>query len=263
MASDNTHLLKTLETLGLSEKEAKVYFVLLQLGASTPYKLSKRSGLKRPTAYVIADELVEKGYAVKAKGDKHTYIARPPEVIYEEREQKMQEAKKNLPELQALKGGVADKPSVLYFEGYAGLKQALMYGLRELHGGEIVGFYANPDFTTKESHEASLEFNDYRVAHNITIRGLLTDTGTLKDFEKYIQNETFTSKFVPKETYSSNASFEFFPNFVKIIFFDTSVAVIIESPTVAKAMRQIFEMLWSRLGTEYDKSRVISGGKSK
>src|SRR3989344_218887 len=257
MAENKDHLLKTLETLGVSEKEAKIYFVLLQLGPSTPYKMAKRSGLKRPTAYVISDELVEKGYAVKAPGDKHTYIARPPEVIYEEREQKMLDAKKNLHELQALKGGVADKPTVLYFEGKEGMKQALMHRARELHDTEIVGFFANPDYTTHETYEQSFEFNDYRIAHNIKLRGLVTETESLKGFEKYLQDKTFMPKFIPKDMYSSNASFEFYPNFIKILFWDSSIGVIIESPTVAKAMRQIFEMLWSRLGDEYDKSKVI------
>jgi len=79
----------------------------------------------------------------------------------------------------------------------------------------------------------------------------------LKPFEKYIKDKTLIAKFIPKEMYSSNASFEFYQNFVKIIFFDTSVAVIIESSAVAKAMRQIFEMLWSRVGEEYGESKVI------
>ncbi len=257
MATDNTHLFNTLKTLGLSEKESKIYLALLQLGPSTPYKMAKRSGLKRPTAYVIADELVSKGYAVKAPGDKHTYIARPPEVIYGEREVKMLEAKKTLPELQALKGGVADRPAVLYFEGQEGMKQALMYKIKELHDTEIVGFYADPDFASPEAYAASLEFNEYRMAHKIKVRGLLTEADTLKGFEKYLKDETFVPKFIPKNIYSSNASFEFYPNFIKILFWDSSVGVIIESPTVARAMKQIFEMLWSRLGDEYDKSKVI------
>lgn len=257
MAIIDAHLLETLKTLGLSDKEARIYFVLLQLGPSTPYKMAKRSGLKRPTAYVIADELVEKGYAVKTPGDKHTYIARPPEVIYEEREEKMLKAKKTLPELQALRGGVADKPTILYFEGREGMKQALMYKIKELHNTEIVGFYADPDFAANENYVPAYEFNDYRMAHNIAVRGLVTETKTLLGFEKYLQDKTFVPKFISKDMYSSNASFEFYPNFVKILFWDTSIGVIIESPTVAKAMRQIFEMLWSRLGDEYDKSKVI------
>lgn len=84
-----------------------------------------------------------------------------------------------------------------------------------------------------------------------------TETDTLKGFEEYLQDKTFIPKFIPKDMYSSNASFEFYPNFIKILFWDASIGVITESPTVAKAMRQIFEMLWSRLGDEYSKSKVI------
>ncbi|MDP2838323.1 MAG: hypothetical protein Q8O53_03555, partial [Candidatus Moranbacteria bacterium] len=66
------------------------------------------------------------------------------------------------------------------------------------------------------------------------------------------------AKIVPKDVYSSNASFEFFPEFVKIIFYDSAQAIIIESPTVARAMRQIFQMLWSRIGDdEYKHSQFI------
>lgn len=126
-----------------------------------------------------------------------------------------------------------------------------------MHNTEIVGFFANPDFSTKETQAESFEFNDYRMAHNIKVRGLVTETESLKGFGEYLRDKTFVPKFIPKDMYSSNASFEFYPNFIKILFWDASIGVIIESPTVAKAMRQIFEMLWSRLGNEYDKSGVI------
>lgn len=252
------HLIKSLENIGFSNKEAKVYLTLLQLGPSNPYKIAKRSGLKRPTAYVIAEELIRKNAIVEAPGKKHIYIAKSAESIFEEYEKKIKESKKALPELQALQGGLADKPTVLYFEGQEGLRQALMYKVKELHDTEVVGFYANPDFASKESVKASNEFNEYRMKHNIKARGLLTESESLKDYEKYLQDKTFVPRFIPKDVYSSNASFEFFPSFVKIIFFDTAVSVIIESPTVAKAMRQIFEMLWSRLGDEYKESKVIT-----
>ncbi|MFZ2253188.1 MAG: helix-turn-helix domain-containing protein [Minisyncoccia bacterium] len=252
------HLITSLQDIGLSEKEARVYLTLLQLGPSNPYKIAKRSGLKRPTAYVIAEELIQKNCIVQTPGEKHTYIARSPESLFEEYEKKILDAKKFLPEFQALKGGIADKPTVLYFEGKHGMKQALMYGAKDMHNKEIVGFYADPDFTTKETQAQSFEFNDYRIAHNIRLRGLLTETESLKGFEKYIKDDTFVAKFIPKDMYSSNASLEFYPNFIKILFYDTSIGVIIESPTVAKAMRQIFEMLWSRIGDdEFNKSKFV------
>ena len=257
MAHETIHLLNTLRTLGLSDKEARIYLSLLQLGPATPYKMAKRSGLKRPTAYVIADELVEKGCAVKAPGEKHTYIARPPEVIYGEHEAKMLEAKKTLPELQALKGGVADRPGILYFEGLDGFKRALMYKLDEVHDIEVVGFYANPDFLTKESVALSAEMNQRWIDQNISVRGILTESETLKAFEDFMKESSVHTKIIPKDLYNSNASFEFYPNFIKILFFDTSMGLVIESPTVAKAMRQIFELLWARLGNEYGFGKIV------
>lgn len=259
------HLIEPLKNLGLSDKEARVYLALLQLGPATPYKMSKRAHLKRPTAYVIAEELLEKGFVVVAPGEKHTYIARPPDVLFEEAEVRIRNARKSLPELKSLQGGIAEKPTVLYFEGVEGIRQALFHRIKEFHDTEVVGFYADPSFASRSLLPVTLEFNEYRDAHNIKARGIITDSKELREmgFEKYFnlkdpKSASINAKIVGKDMYSSNASFEFFPEFVKIIFYDTAIAVIIESPTVAKAMRQIFEMLWSRIPEgEFNKSKFM------
>ena len=259
------HLIAPLRNIGLSEKEARIYLALLQLGPATPYRMSKRAKMKRPTAYVIAEELLEKGFVVQVPGEKHTYIARPPEVIFEEFEKRISESRKHLPELKSLQGGIAEKPTVLYFEGIEGIRQALFHRVKELHNTEVVGFYADPEYANINLLEVTKEFNDYRDTHNMKARGIVTDSKELREmgFEKYFnlkdpEHASINAKIVSKEIYSSNASFEFYPEFVKIIFFDTAVSVIIESPTVAKAMRQIFEMLWSRIGhDEFHTSKFV------
>ncbi len=259
------HLIESLRNLGLSDKEARVYLALLQLGPATPYKISKRAHLKRPTAYVIAEELLEKGFVVQAPGEKHTYIARPPDVLFEEFEKKVEASRKHLPELKGLRGGIAEKPAVLYFEGVEGIRQALFHRVKETHNTEIVGFYADAEYASRTLLPVTLEYNEYRVLHNIKARGIVTDTKELREmgFDKFFnikdpENSAFNVKIVSKDIYSSNASFEFYEDFVKIIFFDTAIAVIIESPTVAKAMRQIFELLWSRIGDdEFNKSKFV------
>jgi DNA-binding MarR family transcriptional regulator len=259
------HLIEPLRNLGLSDKEARVYLALLQLGPATPYKMSKRAHLKRPTAYVIAEELLEKGFVVVAPGEKHTYIARPPEVLFEEFEKRIARSRKSLPELKSLQGGIAEKPTVLYFEGVEGIRQALFHRVKETHDTEIVGFYADASFTSPSLLPVTLEYNEYRIAHNIKARGIIADTKELREmgFDKYFNLKDQTSsvinaRIVSKDIYSSNASFEFYENFIKIVFFDTAIAVIIESPTVATAMRQIFEMLWSRIPEgEFSKSKFM------
>lgn len=96
-------LVQELKKLNLTEKEARVYLALLELGPSTPYKIAKRSHLKRPTAYVIAEELVEKGLIIQMTGEKQKmYIARSPESYVDEVEKRVKDAKKIVPELLAL-----------------------------------------------------------------------------------------------------------------------------------------------------------------
>lgn len=96
-------IIDQLKNLNLTDKEARVYLTLLELGPSTPYKISKRSRLKRPTAYVIAEELVEKGLVIQVTGEKKKlYMARSPEAYFEEAEEKLWNAKQILPELKAL-----------------------------------------------------------------------------------------------------------------------------------------------------------------
>ncbi len=259
------HLITSLKGLGLSDKEALIYLALLQLGPSTPYRMAKRAKIKRPTAYVIAEELLEKGFIVQSPAKKYTYIARAPEILFDECEKRLQESQKHLSELKSLGGGVAEKPSVLYFDGSEGVRQALFHRVKELHGSEVFGFYANAEYMDPTLIGVTKEFNEYCNTHDIRVRGIVTDSNEIKKmgFEKYfkLHDQTFghlTAKIVPKDMYSSNASFEFYPDFIKIIFYDTAIALIIESPTVAKAMRQIFQMLWLRIGeTEFNTSNFV------
>ena len=53
---------QVLENLGLSEKEAEIYLALLELGTGTVVEVAKKSGVKRPTAYLVLDELKKMGY---------------------------------------------------------------------------------------------------------------------------------------------------------------------------------------------------------
>ena len=56
-------LVKALKNIGLNEKEARIYISLLQIGKTTAYQVSRHSGLKKPTVYVILEELIDKDTA--------------------------------------------------------------------------------------------------------------------------------------------------------------------------------------------------------
>lgn len=251
------HLIEPLKNLGLSEKEVLVYLALLQLGSATPYQIAKKSGIKRPTAYVIAEDLVKKGLIVHVPGEeKKRYIAKSPEAFIEEREEKLIAAKQILPELKSYQKNSAQKASIMYFEGIDGLRQAYKYKEKELHGKDIVGFFASNEDASPEVNEFFFEWNEYKEKYNTRVRGVTVDTPLLKSFDKYINKNmhTITAKFLPESMYSAKISIEACDNqFVRIFLFESIETLIIESPKFAQAISEIFEIVWKSLEGKYDK----------
>jgi DNA-binding MarR family transcriptional regulator len=254
-------LIQELKKLNLTEKEARVYLALLELGPSTPYKIAKRSRLKRPTAYVIAEELVEKGLIVQMTGEKkRMYIARSPESYIEDVEARVRDAKKVLPELLALQRKQSDKPNILYFEGVEGLKQAYEYKIKDFMGKEIVGFFARANALDHDLNEkVFFPWNEAKVANNISVRGFTVDDPKLSPYKKFFGTERgrINAKFLPESLYSADCSVEIFDWAVRIVIMRSKQAVIIESSDLAHAMQQIFELLWTKTGGEFEKSQNI------
>lgn len=255
------HLLEPLKNLGLSEKEAKIYLALLQLGPATPYQIAKKAEIKRPTAYVIAEELVEKGLIVHVPGeDKRRYIARTPDAFIEERAEKLQAARAILPELRSFQKGTAEKPSIMYYEGIEGIRQAYAYKKRELDDKEIVGFFASGVDIAPEMNRVLLEWNEYREKHGAKTRGLTVDHVSLAPYAKYLEPEkgTFQAKFMPPELYNAKVSIESCDKqFVRICLMESAQTLIIESPKFAVAIAEVFELLWKSLEGKYDRPQAL------
>jgi sugar-specific transcriptional regulator TrmB len=254
------HLIDPLKNLGLSEKEAKVYLALLQLGTATPYRIAKKSGLKRPTAYVIAEELVEKGLIVHGPGDEsRKYIARSPETFIEAQEAKLTQAKRVLPELKSLQKETEEKTSILYFEGVEGFRQAHQYKQKELHNTQIVGFFASAEDASPELMQVMFEWNEYTIRHHIEYRALTVDKANLAPFTKYMQSKEsiLTLKYLPEAIYSAKVSIESCGTFVRIALFDSVQTLIIESPKLATALQEVFEITWQGLEGKYDQPQKL------
>lgn len=256
-------IIKQLKNLNLTDKEARVYIALLELGPSTPYKIAKRSRLKRPTAYVIAEELVEKGLIIQVTGEKNKlYIARSPEDYFEEVEEKLFNARKILPELKALQRETSEKPNILYFEGTEGIKQAYDYRLKEFHNKEIVGFFARLDEVSDDlTEKVFLPWNKYKKEHCINVRGFTADDKKLQTYSDFFTSSDdegkILARFLPESLYTADTSLEIFDWGVRIVIMDSKQALVMESEKFARTMKEIFELLWSKTEGEFDKSKNI------
>src|SRR3989344_4853867 len=114
---------KALNSLGLTETEAKVYIVLIKNGCSQIGLIAKNTGVHRRTIYDTMERLIEKGLVsyISQNNIKSFEAVNPNRLldILKEREENIKSA---LTELQALYKGTKEKKETLFFRGKESLK---------------------------------------------------------------------------------------------------------------------------------------------
>lgn len=117
--------LKTLENLGLSEKQSLVYLSLIKLGSSDMTDIARSAGLKRPTVYLIISELETLGLvSMVVQGKKKLYSPVHPRRISEIMHSRLREFESVYPEIISLYDSGSNKPVVQMFTGTSGVRHA-------------------------------------------------------------------------------------------------------------------------------------------
>jgi len=243
-------LILPLKNLGFNEKEAKVYFTLLQSSKTSANTVAKNSGLKKSTTYVILEDLIKKGVVNRVPHVKiMQYRPISPENLFSEIETRMENVEKEiLPELKALSRSKEHEVKITYCEGLSGIKEIYKKMLREAAGTESVAFYGHqkdvPDTLRGYWRELNPEFKN----HNITRRIIISEHPTIKYYleEEEIKKNVITIKALPINKYNSNISIEIYLNYTFIFSHRFFQGVLINNQDVAKTMKQIFELIWER-----------------
>lgn len=236
-----------LQNLGLTEKESIVYTTLLGLGKANVSQIAKTTSLKRPTIYVLLEELRKKELVLKIPyAKKAIFIAKDPDYFYRQSLQKVQEAYETLAQLKATQRK-DNKISTMYFEGDEGIKEALYYRYEDLENTEIVGFFAkanslDPKFITM-SHKWREKMNE----KGIKVRGISPEHSSLDIFRESDSELGQNIIKIPFNQYSSDVSIDATDFFVRIFLFDVKQAIIIENPAIVKTVKEIFEMSWKKV----------------
>lgn len=246
-------LIEALINLGLNEKEAKVYLALLSLEKATAYTVATRSGLKKPTAYVILDNLIAKGFVLKIPyKEKHIFMAKSPRECIALAKEKLSNAEEMLPEFLAIQKKSEEKASVSYYEKMDGIKemyQRLLKNMRDKDKADrhFIAFYAHQKDTPQVLQKYWTELNEEYRDNRIKRKYITTNHPSIR---KYLEKETIEKfgiemKALPEEKYSSNISIEIYDNFVQIISHRYIQGVLIENPDIADVMKQIFNLVWN------------------
>jgi len=238
-----------LQSLGLTEKQAWVYFALLESGISSAPALAKKAGIKRPTTYLILDELIGLGIVAPIpRSGKKLYRALHPDNLLDQKKRDLRRVEKIIPEIEALmrESGTRDKPHVMFFEGVEGIKEILDYNVEEMSGKTIYGFYATGGEEVQKQFDYFKQSERKRIKLNIKAKGIAPDDP--ENLARYREEDASAGreiKVLPKNAYSSNISIEIGENWVKTNDFENLQGLIIENPAFSKTMREIFEIVWN------------------
>jgi sugar-specific transcriptional regulator TrmB len=126
---------ESLKQLGLTEKEAKVYLMLLRIGPSPVSSLARRTNLKRVTVYSVLDSLMSRGLVSFEKGENgRSYIPHDPECLLYDLEKESSQlnfriklAKNCIDQLSTgYNGGELESQKMILYRGEKSVNEALL-----------------------------------------------------------------------------------------------------------------------------------------
>lgn len=122
----------SLERFGFTPTETRVYEVLLRLGASTGYAVSKKAGLARANTYQALDGLVRRGAARRSATIPAKYAALAPDAVIGELERGMRRDLDSLHQvLRALpREGAVEQTAVTSFDAWPDFEGAAVSAVR-------------------------------------------------------------------------------------------------------------------------------------
>ncbi|MCL5090854.1 MAG: hypothetical protein M1514_02470 [Patescibacteria group bacterium] len=244
---------KTLAALGLEPKEIKFYQTCFKLGSATINEVAKESHLQRSTAYLVAQQLLQKGFLEEdLKSYKKKITALEPTKILQmlsarQRTLKRQELEleENLPLLQAEYQASEIRPKVKVFEG----KQGLVSVWKDILStkGEIL-LWTNQQTENKVfDKQAHDKFIQERISKRIKIRVLAVNNPQAKELQKLDHLALRETKLLPPNTEFSAETY-IYDNKVAILDYNKDImGIIIESLPISAYHKAIFEMNWDHI----------------
>lgn len=245
-------LVKQIENnLGFSEKKAKVFLALLQLGETNVALIAQKAKLKRTTVYNILPELIDEGLvaSTKTKGSKR-YFVTDPRIILKILENKIEDTKSLLPLLTALHAVSVHQPKISLYEGYNGAKQIYEDTIQSTYPGDVICGFSG-DIKTSYISDKDLEtYIKTRVSKKVRNK-VIVSAPKYAEFLKINATEELREVKVFTEIEGIKApsvDFKIYGNKIAIISYrENFLGIVIESRDISQMCKIIFESLWSKI----------------
>lgn len=242
-------LLNELLQYWFSEKEAKVYLIILELGNCIASTVSKKTDINRATAYTILNSLKSRGYINETtKNEIKYYSAKSPDVILKELEIKTEKFKNIVPELLNLTWKYNNKLKVEYFEWLQWTKNALKQILEEWYKMSepyLTFAWINKNINKQFEKYLKEEFTPERRKCSIKTKAITSD----KERNKYwnYSTDTHESIYIEEDFFDIwSEIILYWENKIAILMYsdENLGVVIVENKAVFDTIKSIFNLVW-------------------
>ena len=257
-------ILETLQKIGFSDKEAKVYTALIRLGAQPVSVISERTEINRTTSYDIIESLTKKGLVSSVKKGSITYFKAldPKELLsYLEREKaetvkkiekQQDEIEQLLPALISLENPESTKPKVTFYEGEKGLRQAYE---DTLTSKETILAYANVEDMHKGLPNFFPDYYQRRgVQNSIHIKCIAPDNEISRERHKHDKKENREMLLIPASKYEFSPEINIYEDKILYASWREKMAIIIKSEEIADFHKKMYELCWNAAKSEHKKN---------
>lgn len=239
---------KKLESVGLTEKQAKVYVAALFLGPAAVQRIAEQAEVNRATTYVILAELADMGLVSEStEGKKTVYVAEPPEAIdrylnamekaIDDRKAQLKGVMTELKEASRIE--VEDAPVVRFFKGPEAAQAVSAYLRRKSKRNSEVYSMTNVDEVLRLFPDILKTNPSDRQKKSITSKVIYS--GDIQ-----IASDAKSGRRVKRSTKPILGDINIYEDRMSILSYrgDDSVGVIIEGREIVAVLRQLFELAW-------------------
>lgn len=189
---------KTLENIGLTKNESKVYLSLLKEGTSKSGGILKQSGLNSGKIYEILDSLKKKGLISESliNNVKHFTAAPPSQILEylhkqkEELEKDEEEIKKEIPLLEKLRQTKSKEIKAVVYMGLRGIKTAADEALDGMEKGQEILAMGVTEKKNEKFNEFWRQWTLRRIQRKIQAKHIFSEKGNYaEEFRKIRHTE--------------------------------------------------------------------------
>ncbi len=232
-------ILDSLQKLGFSQTESKIYLSLLKIKEATAVTISKHTELHRRTIYDNLNLLHRKGLINKVQRKGINYFqATNPKALNFLMQDKLDLSNKIMPSLTQKFEENKKTPNISVYAGIQGTKAIL----EDLTKTSSTMYWVGGSYKFGELLKYSKGFVEEKFK-KLNIKAVQADDKKVKELQRFIKKENLRT--LPKE-FLSNVGYAVCDNktAIGILGYDEMTTILIESKDVAKAFKNYFKALW-------------------